>query len=435
MSSRKYRKPAPSGNFTYSVPIKRENGRRIVWIGGEKIEVVNAEVPANAIYYWPDNERFSDDEIKDTGRPYSKAHQKRIEAALDSERRAKSNDRLEDSFLLHGGQNEPILVVNYDGEHPLSVEGNRRLFTMRQLGYETANADILPDQISEDLVMDYLVQQHIGGKETWGAMQKARVAHKYLVERGEDLDTIRRKGGYTSNQKVKAVITGYMLWKKSGLPEKDFSKFEKATHKTWLDLFGFNFEHYKDDSPIFAEHLRDCKSSTASSIEEFDKQVARAARQGKMIKAQEVENFRADFDWFCDLIKSGRLTDCRHSYGLKRVIESAKKPFGNQAIRLLHEQPPSSIKKKAKEEENFTSNNVPAQKAINFVDEQAQKVNPIRKVITDLEKLISDARADNSPHYQEIESDSVLRMKIKTHIEEMRALLSETDPKKRKDVA
>jgi len=151
-----------------------------------------------------------------------------------------------------------------------------------------------------------------------------------LVNRNFSIEQIRRKLMFQSDDATMKYIHAYVWWKKSGLGMEEWSKFHHAYIPRLVHLFG-----YDPDKQKFSASKRKEMQKGGLQPEEIDEIVQVAARkEGAPVPKA------ADFDWFVNLIKGDRVTDCRQCDGIvSPALFYADQPYGEDVLRLLQEKP------------------------------------------------------------------------------------------------
>lgn len=336
--------PKPHGAFTYSVPVVQEFGRFPQMINKEEITVVVASVSTKLILLDPENPRTWHDEELKKGNGLSASGQKRIVESLTSGKREREAARLKASMEHHGGQNEVVWVQNRGGK-TIVVEGNRRRALAEEVGWETMTVFIFPDQMSQDNIDEVLMQRHVAGIQEWTSAIRSEVAYRlYTKKLGEAphtkhdiraaLKEIKSQLQFDTEGDAEKYIHSFVWLKESGLPAKDWSKMHHAYRKSLINHFGYNPE---------TQQFNDVDRSTPKncpSIEAVDEITAKAAYKAGYITKAEISGFKTNFQWFVNLIKTNRVTDCRHSDGIiGPALRDADKPYGPDVMRKLHSKP------------------------------------------------------------------------------------------------
>lgn len=262
---------------TYTCCLRKELGFYPIIIRGIEVICLLAMVPTRGggqPKLNPKNPRIERDLV-------GKKSQKEIEKLLN-----KANSLVLRSALERNeGQIEHLIIWNNT-----VIEGNRR-----QLQFSTLDSTpeilviILPDDTPEDLVHALERTIHVSGKEQWESAVKSKLAYD-LYQQTKDWKQVAVELQFKNVSTAKKYVNAH-IWhreamklslnkgnSKISMSDPDhWSKFHHATGPTLSKFFG-----YDDDK----ETLSDAKN----------------------------------FKWFCQLIKNGKLTDCRHSDGIIRPI-------------------------------------------------------------------------------------------------------------------
>ena len=293
-----------SGVFT-------KQGQTTFHVLQQEIPVILATVPGkgkDAPKVNPDNPRLLDDFKEKATQTNLKAH---IHAMYHGQ-------EIKSSLDFHGGLNEPLMVHN-----SLFVEGNRRATELLGTTDEIL-AWILPDEMTPEQIMALITTKHTGGHYDWSSYVKSKTAYEFRTIHKWSWEDIMKQCQFSSLKATKKYVTAYVWFMKSGLlnitdkkgdakfHSDEWSKFHHACVPTLEKHWGYNNET--------------C---------EFDSQEAAKA---DTIGADVVAGHATDFPWFVNLIKDGKLTDCREPDGLVAPLvrdAANNEPYAGRIFQVL----------------------------------------------------------------------------------------------------
>ena len=304
---------------SYTAAIEEQHGSYSIWILGEKIPVILASVPGkgrNAPKLNPDNHRF-DRPVK--GASKSVAGQKAIRDHLNS---SAATNRLAEALEATGGLNEPLYLLNN-----IFAEGNRR--AAQRLGKDdTLLVVIFPDDLTSEQLDAFLATKHLVGPEEWPSFVQSRQAWTFKHVHGWDDEDIRIACQFATSHATKKYIAAYVWYREFARITRiddisQWSKFHHALTPTLTSHFGYNAQTEKFDDPKILDKSKTRKKSDA------------------------LLGIPTDFKWFCNLIKEGRLTDCRESDGIVGPAVRAAgddEEYAERILQLLNSAPvPSTV--------------------------------------------------------------------------------------------
>lgn len=314
-------KTVKRGQWSYTAAILKEHGDYDIWIKGEQVHVLLVSVPGRGHTMPklnPDNHRFAKPV---EGANKSAEGQKRLETYLND---LPAAGRLGDALDFNaggdpskGGLNEPLYLWNNT-----FVEGNRRAAHLRGK-VEEILVVLLPDELTEQQIELFLSTKHLVGPEEWPSFVQSQMAWRFRFVHEMDWDDVRKQCQFNSIQAAKKYVGAYVWYQKYQERYHDdditqWSKFHHAYVPVLISHFGYN-----PDTQL------------------FDDPNVLAASKTRM-KADEIVGKATDFWWFCNLIKQGRITDCRESDGLiGSALRAAgeDEEFADRVLRTLTEAP------------------------------------------------------------------------------------------------
>lgn len=314
--------------WTFQGPWEEVFGAFPQYVKGNEIPVVLGRKKVENLRLSTDNPRIAPD--SKNIKPQDKDGQIRIKkylmgdfktpATTDSENNSNANllktgmDKLEASFEFHGGQNEPLWT-----RKNITVEGNRRLSLMSDRQDELALVLGYPDETTDEEIFAIINQKHNQGSMEWSSYARAKEAYRAYYEYRWSMQELIASMGFSSAKDAEKYIHSYIWFEKSKLTDiRHWSKFHHAYVPTLVTHFGYNKETCQ-----FETNGRKAYKNGASP-EEIDV----------------IAGTKTDFEWFVNLIKNKKVTDCRQSDGVVApAIRDANEEYGKQVLRLLQQEP------------------------------------------------------------------------------------------------
>lgn len=313
-----------SGKFTFTGPFVEKMGEIPIYVLGTEYPALIVKMRTKDGILDPENLRLvnaKNDDGSDLSPNESGAGQKRIQKYMNDSSQMKAEAKLlEESFALAGGQNELLMV-----QKGIYKEGNRRASLMLTKGIAEVLCLALPDEMSEEAVFAYNGQKHLGGFAEWDSYVKSKAAHHAYVDLKWPIEQVRIQFRFKSNKDALKYIHAYVWYEKSGLTEpSEWSKFHHAYVPTLASHFG-----YDDDNFEFNPMKRKAQNTKTPTPAVVDA----------------VAGVPTDFQWFVNLIKDGKLTDCRQADGiLAPAIRLADDNCADKLFELINENPPANAK-------------------------------------------------------------------------------------------
>lgn len=177
-----------------------------ITVQNETIEFREREMKVDDLKFWPENPRvYSALRLKLMGEEPS---QKDIEEVMTSLENVK---RLRSSIKAVGGLTHPLFVRN-----GVVIEGNSRLAAYRllcrvdKIRWAKVRCNVLPDDMSDDLVFALIGSIHIDGVTEWTPFEQAGYLFRHLQKSKKPIEAIAKDCGLTpskSKQYVKVYET------------------------------------------------------------------------------------------------------------------------------------------------------------------------------------------------------------------------------------
>ena len=171
---------------------------------GQEMPVRNGSLPINDLSFYPENPRI-----------YSLIRRPGVEPSQDEIfNRLRSLDHVKQliqSIRANGGLTNPLLVRAGD---LVVLEGNSRLAAYRELArndaikWGMAKVQLLPSDISEELVFALLGEYHIVGRKDWAPYEQAGYLYRRNITHAASAQSMAREMGL-SVKTVNHLITTY----------------------------------------------------------------------------------------------------------------------------------------------------------------------------------------------------------------------------------
>lgn len=175
-----------------------------IQIQNETIEYREREMKVDELKFWPENPRvYSALRQKLYG---EEPTQKDIEEVMTSLENVK---RLRSSIKAFGGLTHPLFVRN-----GVVIEGNSRLAAYRllcrvdKIKWAKVRCNILPDDMSDDLVFALIGSIHIDGVTEWTPFEQAGYLFRHLQKSKKPIEAISKDCGLTA-AKAKLYVKVY----------------------------------------------------------------------------------------------------------------------------------------------------------------------------------------------------------------------------------
>ena len=175
-----------------------------IQIQNETIEYREREMKVDELKFWPENPRvYSALRQKLFG---EEPTQKDIEEVMTSLENVK---RLRSSIKAFGGLTHPLFVRN-----GVVIEGNSRLAAYRllcrvdKIKWAKVRCNVLPDDMSDDLVFALIGSIHIDGVTEWTPFEQAGYLFRHLQKSKKPIEAISKDCGLTT-AKAKLYVKVY----------------------------------------------------------------------------------------------------------------------------------------------------------------------------------------------------------------------------------
>jgi len=175
-----------------------------IQIQNETIEYREREMKVDELKFWPENPRvYSALRQKLYG---EEPTQKDIEEVMTSLENVK---RLRSSIKAFGGLTHPLFVRN-----GVVIEGNSRLAAYRllcrvdKIKWAKVRCNVLPDDMSDDLVFALIGSIHIDGVTEWTPFEQAGYLFRHLQKSKKPIEAIAKDCGLTA-AKAKLYVNVY----------------------------------------------------------------------------------------------------------------------------------------------------------------------------------------------------------------------------------
>lgn len=167
-----------------------------ITVQNETIEYREREMKVDDLKFWPENPRvYSALRLKLMG---EEPTQKDIEEVMTSLENVK---RLRSSIKAIGGLTHPLFVRN-----GVVIEGNSRLAAYRllcrvdKIKWAKVRCNVLPDDMSDDLVFALIGSIHIDGVTEWTPFEQAGYLFRHLQKSKKPIEAIAKDCGLTPSK-------------------------------------------------------------------------------------------------------------------------------------------------------------------------------------------------------------------------------------------
>lgn len=315
-------------------------------IQNELIEYREKELKVDDLLFWAENPRVYSILRMSTGG--NEPTQAEIEEIMIS--KCPNVKELRSSIKANGGLTHPIFVRNN-----VVIEGNSRLAAYRllcrtdKLAWAKIRCNVLPDDVSDDLLFALIGSIHINGVTEWTPFEQAGYLFRHLQKSKKPIESICKDGGLTpakaklyvkvyetmiANEDTEQTKWSYYLemLKNKSIPDKNAAAPE-------LNLIDTLCQKIKDGSIDNASDLRkvaklamadnqDANNALASYLkgeESLDSAVAKVSEQDKIKHVMDVaKKFReqlTDKDFVVQLMQS----DDEFKYEMQRILTRMQK--------------------------------------------------------------------------------------------------------------
>jgi hypothetical protein len=177
-----------------------------ITVQNETIEFREREMKVDDLKFWPENPRvYSALRLKLMGEEPSQKDIEEVMTSLDNVKRLRS------SIKAVGGLTHPLFVRN-----GVVIEGNSRLAAYRllcrvdKIRWAKVRCNVLPEDMSDDLVFALIGSIHIDGVTEWTPFEQAGYLFRHLQKSKKPIEAIAKDCGLTpskSKQYVKVYET------------------------------------------------------------------------------------------------------------------------------------------------------------------------------------------------------------------------------------
>ena len=179
-----------------------------ITVQNETIEYREREMKVDDLKFWPENPRvYSALRLKLMGEEPSQKDIEEVMTSLDNVKRLRS------SIKAVGGLTHPLFVRN-----GVVIEGNSRLAAYRllcrvdKIRWAKVRCNVLPDDMSDDLVFALIGSIHIDGVTEWTPFEQAGYLFRHLQKSKKPIEAIAKDCGLTpSKSKLYVKVYETML--------------------------------------------------------------------------------------------------------------------------------------------------------------------------------------------------------------------------------
>lgn len=175
-----------------------------IQIQNETIEYREREMKVDELKFWPENPRvYSALRQKLFGEEPTQKDIEEVMTALENVKRLRS------SIKAFGGLTHPLFVRN-----GVVIEGNSRLAAYRllcrvdKIKWAKVRCNVLPDDMSDDLVFALIGSIHIDGVTEWTPFEQAGYLFRHLQKSKKPIEAISKDCGLTT-AKAKLYVKVY----------------------------------------------------------------------------------------------------------------------------------------------------------------------------------------------------------------------------------
>ena len=179
-----------------------------ITVQNETIEFREREMKVDDLKFWPENPRvYSVLRLKLMGEEPTQKDIEEVMTSLDNVKRLRS------SIKAVGGLTHPLFVRN-----GVVIEGNSRLAAYRllcrvdKIRWAKVRCNVLPDDMSDDLVFALIGSIHIDGVTEWTPFEQAGYLFRHLQKSKKPVEAIAKDCGLTpSKSKLYVKVYETML--------------------------------------------------------------------------------------------------------------------------------------------------------------------------------------------------------------------------------
>ena len=175
-----------------------------IQVQNETIEYKEKELKVDELKFWPENPRvYSALRQKLFGEEPTQKDIEEVMTSLDNVKRLRS------SIKAFGGLTHPLFVRN-----GVVIEGNSRLAAYRllcrvdKITWAKVRCNVLPDDMSDDLVFALIGSIHIDGVTEWTPFEQAGYLFRHIQKSKKPIEAIAKDCGLTSS-KAKLYVKVY----------------------------------------------------------------------------------------------------------------------------------------------------------------------------------------------------------------------------------
>ena len=234
-----------------------------ITVQNETIEYREREMKVDDLKFWPENPRvYSALRLKLMG---EEPTQKDIEEVMTSLENVK---RLRSSIKAVGGLTHPLFVRN-----GVVIEGNSRLAAYRllcrgdKIRWAKVRCNVLPEDMSDDLVFALIGSIHIDGVTEWTPFEQAGYLFRHLQKSKKPIEAIAKDCGLTPSKSKQYVKVYETMLANDDTDQSKFSYYlemlkngditSKSAKNPELNLIDTLCQKIKNGSITKANELRD----------------------------------------------------------------------------------------------------------------------------------------------------------------------------------
>ena len=245
-----------------------------ITVQNETIEYREREMKVDDLKFWPENPRvYSALRLKLMG---EEPTQKDIEEVMTSLENVK---RLRSSIKAVGGLTHPLFVRN-----GVVIEGNSRLAAYRllcrvdKIRWAKVRCNVLPEDMSDDLVFALIGSIHIDGVTEWTPFEQAGYLFRHLQKSKKPIEAIAKDCGLTPSKSKQYVKVYETMLANDDTDQSKFSYYlemlkngditSKSSKNPELNLIDTLCQKIKNGTITKANELRDiAKLAKADSVD------------------------------------------------------------------------------------------------------------------------------------------------------------------------
>lgn len=314
-------------------------------IQNETIEFKEREMKVDDLQFWPENPRvYSALRLKLSGEEPTQTDIEEVMTSLENVKRLRS------SIKAFGGLTHPLFVRN-----GVVIEGNSRLAAYRllcrvdKIQWAKVRCNVLPDDMSDDLVFALIGSIHIDGVTEWTPFEQAGYLFRHLQKSKKPIEAIAKDCGLTpAKSKLYVKVYETMLANEDTDQSKWSYYFEmlkhgdivsKSNNNPELNLIDTLCKKIKDGSITKATDFRDiaklakANSSDANMAlkaflndeESLGSAVAKVSEEDKKKHARDVASKFREFLTNANYVVQLMNEDEEFKYEMDRIILRLKR--------------------------------------------------------------------------------------------------------------